>query len=107
MKSLDEQISEAISNIEDDRAVALDHVVDLWQIIKKEGSDGHKKHGPVQARYFEAIQRSNEQLVKLISILAKKQGDLFDDLSDKEIEDLMDHMQDEENNRNGRRNEDV
>tara|TARA_Y100000310_G_scaffold120004_1_gene118724 strand:- start:365 stop:691 length:327 start_codon:yes stop_codon:yes gene_type:complete len=106
-KSVDEQIRDAISNLEDDRAIAFDHVIDLWQIIKGEGSDGHKKHGPVQAKYFEALQRSNEQLVKLISVLAKQQSGLFDDLSEREKDELMDYVQDEENNSHGRRNEDV
>ena len=99
---IDAQIAEAIQNIKDDRAVAFDHVMDLWGIIKKDGPNGHKMHGTTQSKYLETLQRSNDQLVKLLSILARRNEKSSEDLSEAELGDLMDKVQREENKRSDR-----
>ena len=66
-------IDEAISNIRDDRSMASTILVELMKILKTDETK-HQYTGPVAAKYLETLQRSNEQLVKLASLLAKKEG---------------------------------
>ena len=66
-------IDEAIGNIRDDRAMASTLLVELMKILKTDETK-HQYSGPVAAKYLETLQRSNEQLVKLASLLAKKEG---------------------------------
>ena len=66
-------IDEAIANIRDDRAMAASLLVELVKTIKTDETK-HQHSGPVAAKYLETLQRSNEQLVKLASLLSKKEG---------------------------------
>jgi len=68
-----EFVEEAISNIRDDRAMATNLLIDLVKILKADETK-HQYSGPVAAKYLETLQRSNEQLVKLASLIAKKEG---------------------------------
>jgi len=70
-KELDGYIEEAIDNIRNDRAVASTLLIDLMQHIKQ-NDERHQYSGPVAAKYLEVLQRSNEQLVKITSLLEKK-----------------------------------
>ena len=71
-KSLEGYISEAIDNIRNDRSVASSLLVDLMNHLKQDEAR-HQHSGQVAAKYLEVLQRSNEQLVKITSLLAKKQ----------------------------------
>ena len=80
--------SEAIKNIRDDRAVTSKLLVEVMQYIQ--GNDErHGQVGQVAAKYVETLQRSNEQLVKLVSLLEKnntsKQG-----LTDEDKNEIFD-----------------
>jgi hypothetical protein len=94
---LESYILEAIKNIRNDRDVTSNLLTDLLLEISKAGSvDSHKDLGLIASKYVETLQRSNEQLVKLTSILSKKQdGSIRLDSQDKN--DLFDIIQGDAN----------
>ena len=69
----DQFVEEAIDNVRSDRAIASTLLVELIKILKQDETK-HQYSGPVAAKYLETLQRSNEQLVKLASLLSKKEG---------------------------------
>ena len=54
--------------------------------------DRHKEVGMIAAKYVETLQRSNEQLVKLTS-LVQKQTSVNNEMTEKERDDLFDIIQ--------------
>jgi|TARA_R110002074_G_scaffold215011_1_gene384921 hypothetical protein len=68
-----EFIEEAIDNVRQDRALASTLLIELMKILKQDETK-HQHSGPVAAKYLETLQRSNEQLVKLSSLLSKKEN---------------------------------
>ena len=66
-------IEEAIDNVRQDRAMASTLLIELVKILKQDETK-HQYSGPVAAKYLETLQRSNEQLVKLASLLNKKES---------------------------------
>ena len=66
-------IEEAIDNIRQDRAMTSTLLIELMKILKQDETK-HQYSGPVAAKYLETLQRSNEQLVKLASLLNKKES---------------------------------
>tara|TARA_Y100000590_G_scaffold470147_1_gene662310 strand:- start:1270 stop:1587 length:318 start_codon:yes stop_codon:yes gene_type:complete len=92
LKNLESYIQEAIKNIRNDRDVTSTLLADLLMEINKTGStETHKDLGFIASKYVETLQRSNEQLVKLTSILSKKQdGSIRLDEQDKnELFDII------------------
>ena len=71
MSKLESYITEAIDNIRNDRKVTKALLDDLIQYMAKEESR-HRDVGLTAAKYLETLQRSNEQLVKVSGIVAKK-----------------------------------
>ena len=69
-KKLEKKIDDALKNINNDRAVTTSLLNDLMEYMKKSTST-HAEVGPVAAKYVETLQRSNEQLVKLVGIMNK------------------------------------
>ncbi len=90
----DKFIEEAINNLRDDRAMASTLLVELMKVIKSDETK-HQYSGPVAAKYLETLQRSNEQLVKLASLLNKKETSASG-LSAFEKEDIYDLIKEEE-----------
>ncbi len=70
MKRLDDYILEVTDNVRDDREVTKELLQDILQYLAK-NEENHKYVGMVAAKYVETLQRSNEQLVKISSILQK------------------------------------
>tara|TARA_R110002110_G_scaffold81897_1_gene212952 strand:- start:116 stop:412 length:297 start_codon:yes stop_codon:yes gene_type:complete len=70
-KDLETLIEEALQNIRDDRQVATELLNDTANLIANKPDDS-RYLGPVAAKHVETLQRSNEQLVKLISIRQKE-----------------------------------
>tara|TARA_R110002020_G_scaffold286132_1_gene501673 strand:+ start:2413 stop:2697 length:285 start_codon:yes stop_codon:yes gene_type:complete len=67
----DKLIKEALANVRDDRK----ETQNLLKELKYELSSGeatHARAGVVAAKYVETLQRSNEQLVKIIAQLKKE-----------------------------------
>ncbi len=87
-------IEEAIKNVRDDRAMASTLLIELMKILKHDETK-HQHSGPVAAKYLETLQRSNEQLVKLASLMNKKEG-VSSGLSALEKSDIYDLIKDED-----------
>ena len=92
MKKLDKHIEDAIENIGNDRALALTLLTDLMKSMH--ASHDHKELGQIASKYLETLQRSNEQLVKVSTLIQKQQASLSDGLSDDDKADIFDMLQD-------------
>ena len=90
MKKTDNYLDEAIENIRKDREITKDLLSDLIVYLSKDEAR-HTEVGTVAAKYVETLQRSNEQLVKLVTLLEKKQGSTtaLSDIDKSEIFDLL------------------
>ena len=96
MSKLESYISEAIDNIRNDRKVTKALLDDLIQYMAKEESR-HRDVGLTAAKYLETLQRSNEQLVKVSAIVAKKTSNVGLTSEDKEeIYDLLNRPEETE-----------
>ena len=73
-KNLQQLIEKSIKNIEDDRAVTNKLLTDLLIYMTKTGDSSHQTVGHLAAQYVETLQRSNEQLVKISTIIQKQEG---------------------------------
>ena len=93
VKELENYIQEAIKNIRDDRDVTSTLLTQVFAEITN-GQETHKDLGLIAAKYVETLQRSNEQLVKLTSIMAKK-TDASVELSEEDKKSLFDVIQGE------------
>jgi len=93
VKELENYIQEAIKNIRDDRDVTSTLLTQVFAEITN-GQETHKDLGLIAAKYVETLQRSNEQLVKLTSIMAKK-TDTSVELSEEDKRELFDVIQGE------------
>ena len=89
LKHLDSYIEEAIKNIRDDRAITSTLLAEVMAFIKK-NEQHHKDAGPIAAKYVETLQRSNEQLVKITSLLQKKEQTMREGLTDEDRQDIFD-----------------
>ena len=72
MSKLDSYLEEAVDNIRKDRKITKELLEDVYQYISKNEMH-HSEVGSVAAKYVETLQRSNEQLVKISSILQKRE----------------------------------
>jgi hypothetical protein len=88
MKDLDSYIDEAIKNIRSDRAITTTLLMELMEYIKKD-EDRKESVGTIAAKYVETLQRSNEQLVKISTLIQKKTSG-SDELSKEDKEELFD-----------------
>ena len=89
LKGVESYLEDAIKNIRDDRAVTSALLTEVMTFIKK-NEQHHKDVGPVAAKYVETLQRSNEQLVKIASLLQKKEQKLREGLTDEDLNDIFD-----------------
>lgn len=95
MKSKDELIKQAIENINKDREAAQELLEDVAQYIGQQ-QDRYATTGMVAAKYLETLQRSNEQLVKLISLMKKSDEDKYGDLNKEDKESLYNEIEETE-----------
>ena len=82
------QLENAISNITKDRETTEDLLKDLMKYMSI-SPDRHAEVGTIAAKYVETLQRSNEQLVKIVSLLQKKES-TSQGLSEDEKEEIFD-----------------
>ena len=86
---LDELLNEALRNIKNDRhttEILLDELQEYMSVSRDRYSDS----GPVAAKFVETLQRSNEQLVKLATLVHKRESEKSDtSLSDRDKEELF------------------
>ena len=88
-KDFETLAGEAIDNIRADRDQTKELLKDL---VKYLGNDEHrhKEVGLIAAKYVETLQRSNEQLVKIIIQIGKEQKEMQNlELSDEEKENIF------------------
>lgn len=95
MKSKNQLIIQAIENINQDREVAKELLEDVAQYIGQQ-QDRYATTGMVAAKYLETLQRSNEQLVKLIGLMKKTDEDKYGDLNKEDKENLYDEIEETE-----------
>jgi hypothetical protein len=87
-KSTNDYVDEVLDNIRHDRALTKGLLTDLLIYIKK-SDENHREVGVVAAKYVETLQRSNEQLVKLTSMLSKEEKSSAS-LTDEDKDELFD-----------------
>jgi hypothetical protein len=71
-RNVDSLLEEAVRNIKMDRAKAETALFPLLDYLREQ-VDRNEKLGMVAAKYLETLQRSNEQLVKVVEITRKRQ----------------------------------
>ena len=85
---LDDYITEAIDNIRTDRETTKELLNDAINYMSSK-HDAHETVGNIAAKYVETLQRSNEQLVKVMSLLQKREGKQ-EGLSETDKQELFD-----------------
>jgi len=68
---LEQFLHEAVGNIRNDREIAKELLDDVVQYMAKD-EKRHGEVGPIAAKYVETLQRSNEQLVKVATLISKR-----------------------------------
>lgn len=71
-KKVNSYIQEAIDNIREDRKITRELLDDAVKWLVKDEAR-HKEVGIVLSKYVETLQRSNEQLVKVVNLMNKKE----------------------------------
>ena len=90
-KNIENLITEALDNIRNDRKVAREFLNEIANQIAID-AEQNKYLSPVAAKHIETMQRSNEQLVKIIGIKQKDQDKTFE-LSEDDKSSLYDIIQ--------------
>jgi len=90
-KALDILIDEALDNIRHDRKLAQEFLNEIANQIALD-AEQNRHLSPVAAKHVESMQRSNEQLVKLINLQLKGRTTVVD-LSDDDKNQLFDLIQ--------------
>ena len=91
MKELNKYITEAIDNIRKDRDITR-RLLDDAMIYLSNSDERHREVGMTAAKYVETLQRSNEQLVKVASLVQKEEKKETG-LSDDDKRDIFDILQ--------------
>lgn len=88
MKNFDEFMESALRNITEDRAAAKSLLTDVMLHIKK-SDDRQREFGLIAAKYLETLQRSNEQMVKLTSLMHRR-DDTSTELTEEDKQKMFD-----------------
>lgn len=88
---LNNLFSEALDNIRNDRKLAREFLNEIANEISSD-SEQNKYLSPVAAKHIETMQRSNEQLVKIIGLRQKNTEESFA-LSEDDKSNLYDLIQ--------------
>ena len=100
MKKTEKYIDEAIKNIRDDRDITRRLLDDVMVYLSK-SEERHKEVGLTAAKYVETLQRSNEQLVKISTLLQKEESKQVG-LTDDDKRGIFDLLQEKEEIKDGR-----
>ena len=96
-KNVETLIEEALGNIRNDRKVAREFLNEVANEIAKDPQQ-NKYLSPVAAKHIETLQRSNEQLVKIIAITQKNKSQSMS-LTEDDKNNLFDMIQQEQKER--------
>jgi hypothetical protein len=91
MKKIDKYIAEAIDNVRKDRDITRRLLDDVMVYLSK-SDERHREVGMTAAKYVETLQRSNEQLVKVASLVQKEEKK-DNGLSEDDKQDIFDMLQ--------------
>jgi len=91
--NLDDLLDEALANIRNDRDLAKEFLNEISNVIASD-AEQNKYLSPVAAKHIETMQRSNEQLVKIIGIKQKTTVESME-LSEEDKDNLFDLIQGE------------
>jgi hypothetical protein len=94
-KKLDNIIEQVLINIEEDRLVTRDLLEDAIEYLSKD-EHRHKEIGLTLAKYVETLQRSNEQMVKVATLLQREEKK-DDGISKEEMENLFSTIAEKDN----------
>ena len=92
---VDTLIGEALDNIRDDRKLAWEFLNEIANQIAVD-ADNNRGLSPAAAKHIETMQRSNEQLVKIIGLKSKNQEQNFE-LSESDKNEIYDILQKDSN----------
>ena len=90
---LDDLLDEALTNNRNDRDLAKEFLNEISNVIAAD-AEQNKYLSPVAAKHIETMQRSNEQLVKIIGIKQKTTVESME-LSEEDKDNLFDLIQGE------------
>tara|TARA_B100000214_G_scaffold370730_1_gene345860 strand:+ start:10792 stop:11097 length:306 start_codon:yes stop_codon:yes gene_type:complete len=93
-KSLQQFIEQVTNNIVEDRAATKTLLMSLMKYMNV-SEDRHKEVGLVAAKYLETLQRSNEQLVKIASLVQKNEN-ISSEITEEERNNLFDLIKQED-----------
>lgn len=96
-KDLDSLIEQALDNIKNDRQTTETLLMELQEYMGVPGNqDRYSDSGPIAAKFVETLQRSNEQLVKLATLVQKKDAaSAQEGLSDLDRENIFKMIKEE------------
>lgn len=93
-KDVDKLVDEALDNIRGDRKLAREFLNEIANLIATD-PQSNRSLSPVAAKHIETLQRSNEQLVKIIGLKQKESKEQGLSLADKdELFDMIQGKQD-------------
>ena len=92
MSKVDKYIEDVIQNINSDREITRELLDDAIKWLAKDESR-HRELGMVMAKYVETLQRSNEQLVKIVGVISKDKSS--NALSQDDKDEIFDMLQKE------------
>ena len=95
VEDINDYIEESIKNIRNDRALTSTLLTDLLLEMKKTSDlENHKQLGMIASKYVETLQRSNEQIVKLLTLNQKEEKGKYDtSLSEEETNNIFELIQ--------------
>ena len=96
-KKIDNYIDEVLSNIRNDREITRELLDDAIKWLSKDESR-HKEIGIVMSKYVETLQRSNEQLVKVVGMMSKASNN--EGLTKKDMDEIYSAISSGDNNDN-------
>jgi len=86
-------LAKALANIDEDRRETAELLLDIKSYLAG-SQDRYSEVGSTAAKFVETMQRSNEQLVKIASLMQKKEAaNLPESLTDGDKDDLFDLIQ--------------
>jgi hypothetical protein len=88
-EDIENLIKSATMNANEDRAATKMLLTNIMKYIST-AEERHREVGLVAAKYLETLQRSNEQLVKIATLLQKKENNKDTSISDEEKDELFD-----------------
>tara|TARA_R110000824_G_scaffold67134_3_gene173855 strand:+ start:1528 stop:1815 length:288 start_codon:yes stop_codon:yes gene_type:complete len=89
MSKLDNYLQESVDNIRKDREVTEALLRDVMTYLAGDDTR-HERVGQVAAKYVETLQRSNEQLVKITSLLQKIGSSKSEGLTEDDKDEIFD-----------------